>query len=336
MRILVYDVAAENGGALTVLKDFYNEFKLDLSNNYVIVLSTAILDECVNIKILNFPWIKNSWVHRIFFDHFYAPKILLKYKIDKIISLQNTIVPHTRLTQSVFVHNALPFTEYKIKMKDDVKIWVYQNLIGRLIKYSIKNADQVIVQTKWMKEKCMEQLNLKSSKFEIRYPNSNISIKKIYSEHNGSLPTFFYPANGAIFKNHNVIVDACLLLKSKGISDYQVVFTLDGNENNNIRKLYKTIKSNKLPIIFIGSISRDSVFEYYSKSTLLFPSYIETVGLPLIEASKHGTPIIVSNLIFSHEILDKYDNVKFFDPFNHMELSSLITDKILVNTNYSN
>ena len=32
MRILVYDVAAESGGAVTVLQSFYEEFKKDREN----------------------------------------------------------------------------------------------------------------------------------------------------------------------------------------------------------------------------------------------------------------------------------------------------------------
>jgi len=328
MRILVYDVAAESGGALTVLKDFYNEFKLDLSNNYVIVLSTAILDKCENIEILNFPWIKNSWVHRIFFDHLYAPKILLEYKIDKIISLQNTIVPHTRLTQSVFVHNALPFTEYKIKMKDDVKIWVYQNLIGRLIKSSIKNADQVIVQTKWMKKKCIDILDYNKDKVIIRKPNINIQVNRIFLNSKVSLSTFFYPASGVFFKNHITIVNACLNLKNQDITNYSVIFTLTGYENNNIKKLVKTIKNNDLPIKFIGPLNRDEVFEFYSKSVLIFPSFIETVGLPLIEAKQHETPILASSCDFSIEILEAYTNVSYFSVRDSKMLSKLMLEKI--------
>jgi len=79
---------------------------------------------------------------------------------------------------------------------------------------------------------------------------------------------------------------------------------------------------NDLPIKFIGSLTREEVFDFYAKSTLIFPSYIETVGLPLLEAKMHWTPIIASDSAFSHEILDGYDKVEFFEAFDYRQLSS--------------
>ena len=45
MRILVYDVAADSGGAATVLKSFYEEFLQDTENEYLFVLSVYELPE---------------------------------------------------------------------------------------------------------------------------------------------------------------------------------------------------------------------------------------------------------------------------------------------------
>ena len=60
MRTLVYDVAADSGGAATVLQSFYEEFKKDTENEYIFVLSVYELPETDNIKVLNFPEVKKS------------------------------------------------------------------------------------------------------------------------------------------------------------------------------------------------------------------------------------------------------------------------------------
>lgn len=44
MRTLVYDVAADSGGAATVLQSFYEEFCRDRANQYVFVLSVFHLE----------------------------------------------------------------------------------------------------------------------------------------------------------------------------------------------------------------------------------------------------------------------------------------------------
>lgn len=58
MRILVYDVAADSGGAVTVLKSFYEEFCRDTENEYVFVLSVFELPDTEHIRVLNYPWVK--------------------------------------------------------------------------------------------------------------------------------------------------------------------------------------------------------------------------------------------------------------------------------------
>jgi glycosyltransferase involved in cell wall biosynthesis len=85
--------------------------------------------------------------------------------------------------------------------------------------------------------------------------------------------------------------------------------------------MYHEVQEKNLPIAFIGKITLDEVYDYYSKSILIFPSYIETFGLPMLEAKMHGSPILASDCAFSHEILDGYDRAKFFNPFKVEELA---------------
>ena len=104
MRILVYDVAASSGGALTVLNSFYEEFCKDTKNEYIFVLSVCELKEQPHIKVLNFPWIKKSPLHRMYFDQVLAHKLVKKYHADKVLSLQNIELPHAGVPQIVYEH----------------------------------------------------------------------------------------------------------------------------------------------------------------------------------------------------------------------------------------
>jgi glycosyltransferase involved in cell wall biosynthesis len=269
---MVFDVPAESGGALSVLNDFYGEYKFDQKNEYIFVVSRPELKETNNIKVFRFPWVKKSWIHRLYFDHFIAPKLIKKYKVDEVLSLQNIIIPHTKVYQRVFIHNALPFSEYRFSFREDKLLWIYQNIIGKKIIKSIKKADFVIVQTNWMKR--------------------------------------------ILFKNHKVIIDACIKLKKAGIDNYKVIFTLNGNENKYTSELSKLIKYENLPIELIGGLNREEVFKLYRESILIFPSYIETVGFPLIEAKMHDTPIIVSDYLYAHQALEDYEKATYFNAFD--------------------
>lgn len=324
MKIMVFDVPAESGGALTILKQYYKKAINDTNNKWIFVISTPNLPETENVKILKYPWVKKNWLHRLYFDKFIAHKIVEKYKIDEVLSLQNVIVENLKVKQTLYLHQSLPFSGKRYSVTENFKFWVYQNIISKMIFNSIMKADKVIVQTNWMKEACLKKVDADANKFKVERPDINIEVKKKYEQEDKENKLFFYPASGPIYKNHQIIVEAVKKLKEQNITNYRVLFTLSGNENDNVKKLYKIVKEYNLPIDFIGQISLEEVYEYYSKSILIFPSYIETFGLPMLEAKMHGSPIIASDCPFSHEILDEYENTDFFDPFNGEKLCHLI------------
>lgn len=328
MRIMVFDVPAESGGALTILNQYHDTAIKDKENEWIFVVSTPELKEADNVKVLNYPWIKKSWFHRLYFDNLVANKIVEKYKADKVLSLQNVIVPKVKVKQTLYLHQPLPFVEKKYVITENFKFWLYQNVISKMIYKSIREADKVIVQTKWIRDAAIDKANVKKEKFILKQPELNITVNKLYSPDNQSEKLFFYPSSGLIYKNHKIIVNACKTLKDKGISNYKVIFTLNGNENKHIKTIKQIVTDNELPIEFIGSIDIDTVYEYYSKSVLIFPSYIETFGLPMLEAKMHESPILASDCAFSHEILDGYNKVEFFDPFDVNSLHIKIRDKI--------
>lgn len=331
MNIMVFDVPASSGGALSILNDFYSKVKTDSNRNinWIFVLSTPELDEAENIKILRFPWIKRSWIHRLYFDHFVAPRLIKKYDIDRILSFQNVTVQHTTVPQVLYVHQPLPFVDYKFSFKENKLFWSYQNIIGKLIKKSIKKAEKVIVQTSWMKKACIEQTGVASKKIKVIIPDIDVDINKYFEPTETNMKRFFYPAGALEYKNHRVIIEACKKLKEKGINDYNIIFTLKGNENAHIKALYREIMELNLPIEFVGSLPRENVFELYTKSILIFPSYIETFGLPMLEARLHKTIVLASDCPFSNEILQGYENAYFFDPFNVEELKGLIEQIVI-------
>lgn len=320
MNILVYDVAADTGGAATILENYYHTHLDDSYNHYYYLLSTYHLENTENSTILSYPVIKKSWLNRIIFDCFKSKKLIKKYHIDQVYSLQNTMLPTFKGYQTIYVHNALPFSEYRFSVKE-FKMWLYQNIIGKLIIRSIKKADKVIVQTEWMKEAIFDQCKVRD-KVEVHFPK--VEIPKGVSYKGNDKKYFFYPANSAPFKNHEVVVEACKLLSKENINNYEVIFTLNGNENERISRLKAEAEHHHLNIRWIGIIPREDVFKWYEKSVLIFPSYIETIGLPIYEAMQVGSPIIVTNCGYAKSLSSNYERKKNFDFNNYFQLAESI------------
>ena len=59
---------------------------------------------------------------------------------------------------------------------------------------------------------------------------------------------------------------------------------------------------------------------------LLFPSKLETWGLPISEAKAFRKPMMLANLPYAKETMGDYDEVSFFDVENPEELARLICD----------
>lgn len=327
MKILVLDVAAEYGGAFTILTQHIDEALLDAANQYVFILSTGSFRDEGNCSFVYFPWIKKSWFHRLYFDRFIIRKVLAEQQPDRILSLQNIVISGTNIPQTLYLHQPLPFVEKRFGLSENPKFWIYQNIIARMIYHSIRKAQLVIVQTRWMRDAAMRITHSPASKFQIIPPQIPQTIGNYTPDpKNGTL--FFFPASALVYKNHSTIIEASEILKKEGITSYRVIFTLKGNEAKYLAALHQRSILQELPIDWIGSIDLKSVYDYYAKSALIFPSSIETFGLPLLEARRFNCPILASDCSFSHEILEGYAGVRFFNPYDATKLAQLMIEII--------
>jgi len=313
VRIVVNDIAASKGGALTVLKDFYNCVrKNDTENEWIFLLGDNLLEETDNIKIITLPDIKNSRVKKLAFDFFAGRRFINKLNPDVVFSLQNTAVFGLKIPQLIYLHQSIPFQtikKFSFFKSSERSIAIIQHLIGRVIKMSVKSCDKVIVQTEWMKEAVCKKCRVSHEKI-VRIPPTVADISGYDTEKPFNKNAFFYPTAPAIYKNNSAIFKACELLDRKKL-DYDVVLTLpESFGKTNIR--------------CVGRMPYGEVIEKYAQSTLIFPSYIETFGFPMAEARKVGTVVLASDCPFSREVLEGYENSYFFDPFKPEELAVLM------------
>ena len=76
-------------------------------------------------------------------------------------------------------------------------------------------------------------------------------------------------------------------------------------------------------IVTLGHLNPSEVqAAYRSADALIFPSILETAGLPIIEAMEYGLPILASDLGFAHELCG--DAAGFFDPYSAASVACAI------------
>ena len=64
--------------------------------------------------------------------------------------------------------------------------------------------------------------------------------------------------------------------------------------------------------------------DWYAQSILLFPSYLETVGLPICEAMSVGAPVLLSDCLYARDVAKEYANARYFVKDNAAALAQLM------------
>lgn len=123
---------------------------------------------------------------------------------------------------------------------------------------------------------------------------------------------FIYLASGEPHKNHKILIEAWELLAGYGYLP-TLCLTLDPSTDREIcSAVTKSSKKFKLNIINVGKVTNEKALSLLSQSRcLIFPSAVESFGIPLIEAGHLGVPVIASEMDFVRDVCEP---VETFNP----------------------
>ena len=122
---------------------------------------------------------------------------------------------------------------------------------------------------------------------------------------------FVYVSDGQWHKNHRGLIAAWCLLAQQGLRP-SLALTL-GPRDSALREAIDAESSRcGLRVRNFDSLTRDDVVALYRRSrALIFPSTLESFGLPLIEAQRCGLPILAPELDYVRDVCEP---AQTFDP----------------------
>lgn len=324
-KIVVSAINLVEGGPLTVIHECLRYLSGNLSDKYEIIALVNRKDLFVfkNIKYLEFPESEESWINRLYYEYYYFGRLAKRLNPFLWLSLHDITPNVTADRLAVYCHNASPF--YKLSFKEamvDPRFTLFNLFYKYLYAINIKKADFVIVQQEWLRQSFLRLYKTKS--IIVAHPQSDnlhYRSKEHYKSGRGNNFVFFYPSLPRVFKNFEIICRASKILLRQGISNFEVIFTISGFENRYAKNIYNTFKHLR-NIKFIGIQDRNRVDELYNVANcIIFPSKLETWGLPITEFKKYNKPILLADLPYAHETLGMYDKARFFHPDNHEQLA---------------
>lgn len=321
--IVVSAVNLVEGGTLSVLKECLGYLSTDLAYEYeiVVLVNRKTLFSFENLKYLEFPRAKKSWINRLYYEYFYFYKLSKRLNPFFWLSFHD-MTPNVKAGRlAVYCHNPSPFPRLFISdlVWGGYKFILFKLFYRYLYRLNLKKNNFVILQQGNLRKRFEELTGFSAKNIIVAHPtlSSKIMCKPLVKNNN----IFFYPSLPRVFKNFEVICKAAKILLKQGVNNFEIILTISGDENRYSRYIYNSFKSIS-NIKFLGILPRDKVFEIYNKaSCLIFPSKLETWGLPITEFKKYNKPILLADLPYAHETLGVYDKAKFFGPNNYKQLA---------------
>jgi len=205
-----------------------------------------------------------------------------------------------------------------------------RNIAERLwIRSFMRNVDICIVQSTSM-SKLLEDL-FSSSRLDVRvfpfigpFQHERTFQRKALAVKSwaGSPSNFLYVASGDPHKNHRNLISAWRQLADWGLYP-SLCLTIDRKAHPKLTTwIDLQSKCYNLNIRNLGLVTRIEVLSLYEKSSaLIYPSLIESIGLPLIEARMAGLPILASELDF---VRDSVQPAETFDPTSGISIARAV------------
>ena len=244
---------------------------------------------------------------------FYFYKLINKkhFKFDLIHSL-NSELPLFNNIKSIVTFHDLKYIKYPYFLNR------FSTIKSKYLKYTMKKgaekANKIIAVSQSTKKDIVHLLGIEKDKIRVVYEASNLSM---YSRKNDDIlnsdilkkysiqkPYFLYVGEKRPHKNLDGLVKAFAIFKEK-YESRNILLVLTGKKYSTYHKYVTTAEKFgvKDSLIFTGFISDEDLKTIYSEAeALLFVSFYEGFGIPILEAMECGIPVITSNISSMPEV----------------------------------
>lgn len=326
--IVISAVNLRKGGTLTILRqclEYLSSVAVEKRWRIVALVHKQELASYPNIEYIEMPHSIRSWVARLRCEHTEMKQATAHLgKIDLWLSLHDTTPTIEARKRAVYCHNSFPFLKWKWRhLLQNWGLVAFAMLTKHIIyRPNIHKNDFLIVQQEWFR-KAMSKM--------FSFPKERIIVSLPITHHQAILPKeiptskyhFLFAAYHDINKNFECLCEATRLLEQEiGDNKFEVTLTI-GREDSKYAKWLAKKWGNLSSLHFAGYQTKDKLYQLYQQAdSLVFPSLVETWGLPISEFAVSGKPMLLADLPYAHETAAGYPKVAFFNPEKPEQLKS--------------
>lgn len=317
MTICIIATICKETGALSIYNQMMSHLVINKkkSDSFFVFLDPIMPQP--EIKGVTYIKYNTSGKNRLKFDLIDFGRICKDNDIkpDVIFSLNNSGVNSPNVRQIIYYHQALPLYNYHFSIqnkKDRIKR-LFTKFYPYYVKCSLKKHTSVIVQTKIVRKLFAKRYHFPIERIHVAFPDvehlhTNNINKYVFEENTHN---FVYPAIVSCYKEHVTIAKALQTICDDSIRKrIRIHLTIKDDEREDLKKII-TSSGLQQNFVFHGLIPHEQLLSMYkSADGLVFPSVIETIGLPLLEAAAFGLPVLANDLDYVKDVLEGYDGLK--------------------------
>lgn len=253
-------------------------------------------------------------------------RALKKYKADVFFSPDGYMSLTSKVKQVGVIHD-LNFEHYPQDLPKSARKY--------LLKYFplfAKKASKIITVSEYSKQDIVNTYKVNPNKISVAYngigdffnPIENSKKEDVRRKFTSNKEYFLFV--GALHPRKNItnLFKAFDLYKTQTNSENKLLVV--GEKywwNEEIKTVFESL-NHKADIVFTGHVQSSELNEIYGAGlALVFPSYFEGFGIPLVEAMKCELPIVSSNATCLPEIAG--DSAIYFDPFSIEDIANSLT-----------
>lgn len=327
MKIVLSGVNLTEGGPLNVFRCAIKSFSKIDCQVVCLVHDVELFKQLKfdHITYIEYNSVKSSWLKRIYFEYFKSYKLSKEIKPDIWVSLHD-MSPFlcNDVTQYVYCHNASPF--YRPTFRDfkySKKFFLFTILYKYLYRINMKSNKAVITQQSWFAKFFVDKGWVKDAIISRPVDKFNQTENLDITERERGCLYGFYPTMPRTFKNIEIIISS-LKNNPRLAENIKIIVTISEGQSKYAESLIRSAKGID-NIKFVGYLDSSELDAMYKRCDfVIFPSKLETWGLPISEAKSYHKDILVADLEYAREALGCYERAKFFNPYDVNDLSEIL------------
>ena len=293
-----------------------------------------------NVELVDVPYTKESTAKNILWHQWLFQKLLKKYKCDLAYIPNFTLLLWKVVPTIVTIHDLI---EYNVPDKFSKARMLYRKRIcdplmakrsDHILTVSQSSYNDIVKYLGVKQEKLTLTLNATDKKFFKKYNQNDIDSVVAtyglkYKEYLLFVGSIDYPG-----KNIRTVLEAFFNLRNQGLLEGKKLVII-GKDGFNSQVIYDFVNSSpyKDEVIFTGYLKDEDLPKFYAGATImLYLSFYEGFGLPVLEAMSCATPIICANTSCFPEIVEELDVM--VDPIN-VKATEEKVKKIIYDSEYA-